>query len=293
MNIPRGAVCMAAVAAVVACVPAYGEAHAQPEQVPAWVKQVFAYYVEGHISESELLDTVGYLIERGVIKAGCACDADQAAPAIDNMEERKATINTWLTVVDSGAANMEDYATIIEADSEYVEEIVDENYEVLREIERAATYAVESARAAERAAELGRFSEVAEEAEWVEYYAGYAEFSSDGFAEFASTLDEDIERMEWEIGIQKRSLGRMAENIELLKPYEAYYGVDFVDAFAKQIKRVDDSVKRIEIGIKRLEMSAERAGEQAERAERAERAVERATEQAERAVEKTLAEYGR
>lgn len=292
MDIPRGAICMAAVAAA-ACVPALGEAHAESEQMPAWVKQVFAYYVDGHISESELLDTVGYLIERGVIKVGCACGADQAAPAIDSMEERRATINTWLTVIGSGAANMEDYATIVEADSEYVEEIIDENSEVLREIERAAAYAAESARAAEKAAELGRFAEVAEEAEWVEYYAGYAEFSSDGFAEFASGLGEDIERMEWEIGIQKRSLGRMAENLEILKPYEAHYGVEFVEEFAKQVKRVDDSIKRIEIGIKRIEISAERAGEQAERAERAERAVERAVEQAERAVERTLVEYGR
>lgn len=292
VDIPRAAVCAAAMAAAIACIPAYGEAHAQTEQVPPWVKQVFAYYVGGQITESELLDTVGYLIEKGVIKVDCACDADRAAPSIIGMEERKATIKTWLAVLDSGAANMEDYAAMSEADSEYIEEVVDENAEMLKEIERAAAYAAESANAAEMAAELGLPAEAAEEAEWVEYYADYAEIGSDMFVDFSSTLDADIERMAWQIGIQKTSLGRMAENLEILRPYEAAYGVEFIEDFDKQVKRLDDAIERVEAGIERLEASAERAAEQAERAGQAERAVALATERAERAVALAIAEYG-
>ena len=291
VDTPRGTICIAAIAVAIASVSAHDDAHAQSGQMPAWVKQVFSYYVDGQISESELLDTIGYLIEKGVIKAGCSCDVDRAALTIADMEERRATIHMWLAVLSSGASNMEDYAEVTEVDSEYVEGVVDENAETLKEIERAVAYAVESAEAAERAAELGRPAEAAEEAEWVEYYADYTEFSSDAFADFASDLGEDIERMTWEIGMQKRSLERMVENMELLKPYEADYGVEFVGDFSEQIKRVDDAIKRIEIAIKRIEMSAEQAGKQAERAERAERAVERAAEQAERAVERALAEY--
>ena len=67
----RGAACMAAVAiASIVCAPALpGEAYAQPgqEQVPAWVKQVFMYYVDGQISEAELLAALAFLIDNGII----------------------------------------------------------------------------------------------------------------------------------------------------------------------------------------------------------------------------------
>ena len=74
MNRPLGAACIAAVTAVAAAGAApllAGEAHGQQEgegQVPAWVKQVFAYYVDGQISESELLNALTYLIESGIMQ---------------------------------------------------------------------------------------------------------------------------------------------------------------------------------------------------------------------------------
>ena len=71
MNRPLGAACIAAVAAAGAAPLLAGEAHAQQQgegQVPAWVKQVFAYYVDGQITESELLNALKYLIENGIMQ---------------------------------------------------------------------------------------------------------------------------------------------------------------------------------------------------------------------------------
>lgn len=57
---------VAAAAALLACAPALaGEAHA--EQVPPWVKQVFGYYVDGQISEAELLAALVFLIDSGIM----------------------------------------------------------------------------------------------------------------------------------------------------------------------------------------------------------------------------------
>ena len=50
-----------------------GEAHAQQggqERVPDWVKQVFGYYVDGQISEAELLAALVYLIDNGIMEVG-------------------------------------------------------------------------------------------------------------------------------------------------------------------------------------------------------------------------------
>lgn len=68
VGLARSAACAAAAvaAASLACAPALaGEAHA--EQVPPWVKQVFGYYVDGQISEAELLAALVFLIDSGVM----------------------------------------------------------------------------------------------------------------------------------------------------------------------------------------------------------------------------------
>ena len=67
----------AVAAAPAACAPLLaGEAHGQEGegQVPAWVKQVFAYYVDGQISESEILGALEYLIESGIMQVGAPAD---------------------------------------------------------------------------------------------------------------------------------------------------------------------------------------------------------------------------
>ena len=80
MNRPLGAACIAAITAVAAAGTApllAGEAHGQQEgegQVPAWVKQVFAYYVDGQITESELLNALKYLIENGIMRVEAPAD---------------------------------------------------------------------------------------------------------------------------------------------------------------------------------------------------------------------------
>ena len=38
-------------------------AYSQTDQIPPWVKTVFEYYVQGEISESELLAAIEYLIQ--------------------------------------------------------------------------------------------------------------------------------------------------------------------------------------------------------------------------------------
>lgn len=43
--------------------------------MPAWVKQVFAFYVDGQISEDELLTALSYLIDNGIMQV--AAQADQ------------------------------------------------------------------------------------------------------------------------------------------------------------------------------------------------------------------------
>lgn len=66
----RSAACTAAVLAVCASLALLpGEAHGQEGgQVPGWVKQVFGFYVDGQISESELLSALKYLIDNGIMQ---------------------------------------------------------------------------------------------------------------------------------------------------------------------------------------------------------------------------------
>ena len=70
----RSAACVAAVAAAVmlACSPLALEDASAEELVPAWVKQVFAYYVDGQISEAELLGALTYLIDNGIMQVAAA-----------------------------------------------------------------------------------------------------------------------------------------------------------------------------------------------------------------------------
>ena len=42
--------------------------------MPAWVKQVFGFYVDGQISEDELLAALEYLIENGIMQVGAPAD---------------------------------------------------------------------------------------------------------------------------------------------------------------------------------------------------------------------------
>ena len=66
----RGAACTAAALAVCASLALLpGEAQGQEGgQVPGWVKQVFGFYVDGQISESELLAALKYLIDNGIMQ---------------------------------------------------------------------------------------------------------------------------------------------------------------------------------------------------------------------------------
>ncbi len=79
MNRLLGAASCIAVAVAVAAgapPPLAGEACAQEEdgQVPAWVKQVFGFYVDGQISEAELLNALKYLIENGIMEVEAPAD---------------------------------------------------------------------------------------------------------------------------------------------------------------------------------------------------------------------------
>ena len=65
------AACIATVMAAAGAIPLLaGEAHGQQEdeRVPAWVKQVFGFYVDGQISEDELLGALEYLIKNGIME---------------------------------------------------------------------------------------------------------------------------------------------------------------------------------------------------------------------------------
>ena len=70
-------VCIAAAVSVVAaCAPLLlaDEASAQEPRVPEWVKQVFAFYVDGQISEDELLAALTYLIDNGIMEVAAPAD---------------------------------------------------------------------------------------------------------------------------------------------------------------------------------------------------------------------------
>ena len=78
MSPMRRTACIATAASVVAaCAPLLlaGEADAQQEQrVPEWVKQVFEFYVDGQISEDELLAALTYLIDNGIMEVAAPAD---------------------------------------------------------------------------------------------------------------------------------------------------------------------------------------------------------------------------
>ncbi len=48
-------------------VPAAEEPEEEPELIPAWIKQLFQFYVDGIISDKELIGALQYLISQGVI----------------------------------------------------------------------------------------------------------------------------------------------------------------------------------------------------------------------------------
>ena len=76
------AACATIVALAAIAAPA-GAAHAQAdgELIPPWVKSVFAYYVDGQITEAELINALKYLIEAGVINVAASTPAEPAAGA--------------------------------------------------------------------------------------------------------------------------------------------------------------------------------------------------------------------
>lgn len=43
----------------------YGE---QERKIPSWVKGIFAYYVDGEIKDTEVLDALGFLASEGILK---------------------------------------------------------------------------------------------------------------------------------------------------------------------------------------------------------------------------------
>ena len=62
-----------------AFLPVPSTVYAQTEQIPPWVKTVFGLYVQGEISESELLAAIEYLIQIGLIAVSTP-DASNAVP---------------------------------------------------------------------------------------------------------------------------------------------------------------------------------------------------------------------
>ena len=78
----------ATIAALAAIAAPAGGVHAQAdgELIPAWVKSVFAYYVDGQITEAELVNALQYLIEAGVINVAASPSAEPAAAPVMSAE---------------------------------------------------------------------------------------------------------------------------------------------------------------------------------------------------------------
>ena len=79
-----GAIAALTVIATQAAPAADGATHAAQdgERIPAWVKSVFGFYVDGQISEGELIGALQYLIEHGIIQVSATPAAPGAAPAM-------------------------------------------------------------------------------------------------------------------------------------------------------------------------------------------------------------------
>lgn len=83
MDMRRTAACVvvAALAAVVVVAtaasmpgPAYAQDDGSDGPIPAWIKSVFAFYIEGQITDEELIAALEYLIGQGVIEIAAAPD---------------------------------------------------------------------------------------------------------------------------------------------------------------------------------------------------------------------------
>lgn len=74
--------------AAIAVLAAGGAAHAQAdgELIPPWIKSVFAYYVDGQITEAELVNALEYLIEAGVINVAARTPSEPAAAPVMSAE---------------------------------------------------------------------------------------------------------------------------------------------------------------------------------------------------------------
>ena len=76
----RAASALAASALALLAASLPGQAHAESDQVPAWIGGIFAYYVEGKISDAELIDAIEFLIGAGVIDVDAAPAAAGGGP---------------------------------------------------------------------------------------------------------------------------------------------------------------------------------------------------------------------
>lgn len=80
----------AVAAAAVIGAGAAGAAHAQEgERIPAWVKSVFAFYVNDEIAEAELINALEYLIDQNIIQVTQAAPAE---PATDRAEKPRCVL---------------------------------------------------------------------------------------------------------------------------------------------------------------------------------------------------------
>ena len=70
-----GVACVAAVA-LLSC-SALGEARAQSDLVPGWIKNVFGLYVDGDLPEDQFLTAITYLIDNGIMRVSASGIADE------------------------------------------------------------------------------------------------------------------------------------------------------------------------------------------------------------------------
>lgn len=66
-----------------------GAAHAQEGgTIPAWIKSIFEFYVDGQITDAELISALEYLIAQGIIHVSAAVepDSDPAGTAAERAE---------------------------------------------------------------------------------------------------------------------------------------------------------------------------------------------------------------
>ena len=88
MNGRRGTALVAAVAlaaaGVVVAVASGGAAYAAPDEgdgpIPVWVKGVFAFYIDGHITDDELISALEFLIAQDIIQVTTGIEQDDDRP---------------------------------------------------------------------------------------------------------------------------------------------------------------------------------------------------------------------